>query len=390
MVNARRGIAAILSRRIAAILIVAAAIAFGPRTAGQSAEPAIPASLTSAEFWKLSQDLSEPGGSFRSENLVSNEHTYQYVIPDLIKAVPAGGIYLGVAPDQNFTYMAAIRPRMAFILDIRRGNLLEHLMYKAIFELSADRAEFVSRLFSKPRPAGLTTATSVLALFSAYARVATSETLYRRNIAAIKTHLTKKSGFTLSQDDLQQLESIYFSFFWEGPGLRYTSSPAGFGGRGGGSNTRFPSYEDLIVQTDWNGVPRSYLASEDNFRFIKGLEEKNLIVPVMGNFAGNKALRAIGRYVRERRVAVTAFYVSNVEQYLFQDGIFDVFAKNVSALPTNSRSSFIRSVSGRFGYRGAMTWSDGRATALYPIQDFVRDFDLGLLREYFDVNSRSR
>jgi len=390
MVNARRLIASVRSPAIAAILIVAATLFFSPPTAGQSPEPTIPASLTSGEFWKLSQDLSEPGGSFRSENLVSNEHTYQYVIPDLIKAVPAGGIYLGVAPDQNFTYMAAIRPRMAFILDIRRGNLLEHLMYKAIFELSADRAEFVSRLFSKPRPAGLTAATPVFALFAAYARVATSETLYRRNIAAIKAHLTKKSGFALSQDDLQQLESIYFSFFWEGPGLRYTSSPTGFGGRGGGSNTRFPSYEDLIVQTDWNGVPRSYLASEDNFRFIKGLEEKNLIVPVMGNFAGNKALRAIGRYVRERRVAVTAFYVSNVEQYLFQDGIFDVFAKNVAALPTNSRSTFIRSVSGRFGYRGAMTWSDGRATALYPIQDFVRDFDLGLLREYFDVNSRSR
>ena len=386
MVNARR--------LIAAALLTVGALTFGPRPAGQTVEPAIPASLTSAEFWKLSQDLSEAGGSFRSENLVSNEHTYQYVIPDLIKTVPAGGIYLGVAPDQNFTYMAAVRPRMAFILDIRRGNLLEHLMYKAIFELSADRAEFVSRLFSKPRPAGLTAATSAHALFTAYARVATSETLYRRNVAAIKAHLTKKSGFTLSQDDLQQLETIYFSFFWEGPALRYTSSPAGFGGRGGGGgggmNARFPSYEDLIVQTDWNGVPRSYLASEENFRFIKGLEEKNLIVPVMGNFAGGKALRAIGRYVRERRLAVSAFYVSNVEQYLFQDGIFEAFAKNVAALPTNSRSAFIRSVSARFGYRGSMTWSDGRATALYPIQDFVRDFDLGLLRDYSDVNARSR
>jgi hypothetical protein len=214
--------------------------------------------------------------------------------------------------------------------------------------------------------------------------------LYRRNIAAIKAHLTRKSGFTLSEDDLQQLESIYFSFFWEGPSLRYTSSPTGFGGRGGGMNTRFPSYEDLLVQTDWNGVPRSYLASEESFRFIKGLEEKNLIVPVMGNFAGTKALRAIGRYVRERRVAVTAFYVSNVEQYLFQDGIFDAFAKNVAALPSNTRSTFIRSVSARFGYRGSMTWNDGRATALYPIQDFVRDFDLGLLRDYSDVNARSR
>ena len=104
--------------------------------------------------------LSGAGGFFRSENLVSNEHTYQYVIPALKKAVLPGGIYLGVAPDQNFTYMAAIRPRMAFILDIRRGNLLEHLMYKALFELSVDRADFVSRLFSKPRPAGLDATTT--------------------------------------------------------------------------------------------------------------------------------------------------------------------------------------------------------------------------------------
>ena len=68
-----------------------------------------------------------------------------------------GGVYLGVAPDQNFTYIVATAPRLAFIVDIRRGNLLQHLMYKAIFELSVDRAEFVSRLFSKRRPPGATT-----------------------------------------------------------------------------------------------------------------------------------------------------------------------------------------------------------------------------------------
>ena len=66
-------------------------------------------------------------------------------------------MYLGVGPEQNFTYITAVRPRMAFILDIRRGNLQEHLLYKALFELSADRAEFLSRLFSRPRAAGLTT-----------------------------------------------------------------------------------------------------------------------------------------------------------------------------------------------------------------------------------------
>jgi len=380
-----------------ALAFTAATVVVPPQATPRRLDtPAVPASLTSEQFWKLSVDMSEAAGFFRSENLVSNEHTYQYVIPALKKAVPQGGIYLGVAPDQNFTYMAAIRPRMAFILDIRRGNLLEHLMYKALFELSTDRADFVSRLFSKPRPAGLTEATTVYALFASYARVNTSEALYRRNLAAIKDHLIHARALPLSASDLQQLESIYFSFFWEGPALRYSSPPpvstagAFRGGGGGGRMTFFPSYEDLIVQTDWDGTPRSYLATEDNFRFIKGLEQKNLIVPVVGNFAGPKALRSIGRYLRERLTPVSAFYVSNVEQYLYQDGIFDTFAKNVSVLPTDARSTFIRSVSSRFGYDGPMTWSDGRATALYPIQQFVRDFELGLLPTYQDVNSRSK
>src|SRR5262245_43187420 len=142
---------------IAALVAVTAggarATSWQAQTTPTPTTASLPLSLNNDEFWQLSTALSEPSGYFRSENLVSNEHTYQYVIPSLRAMVKPGGVYLGVAPDQNFTYMAAIRPRMAFILDIRRGNLLEHLMYKAIFELSVDRAEFVSRLFSRPRPA---------------------------------------------------------------------------------------------------------------------------------------------------------------------------------------------------------------------------------------------
>ena len=101
-----------------------------------------------------------------------------------------------------------------------------------------------------------------------------------------------------------------------------------YGGRGYGGN--FPTYEELMLQTDWDGENHGYLASEENFRFIKGLQEKNLIVPVVGNFAGPKALRSIGRYIRARGSVVNAFYVSNVEQYLFQDMLFEDFARNVA------------------------------------------------------------
>src|SRR4051812_11114112 len=123
----KRGVLTMVKRfGIAAGVVMAVALV--------SAAPAVPERLSDAEFWALSAQLSEPPGEFRSENLVSNETMYQWPIPDLTKTVSPGAVYMGVAPDQNFTYMIAVKPLIAFIVDIRRGNLLEHLLYKAIFE----------------------------------------------------------------------------------------------------------------------------------------------------------------------------------------------------------------------------------------------------------------
>src|SRR5262245_58911959 len=104
----------------------------------------LPTRYTDAEFWRMVTEFSEPGGFFPYENFVSNEVSYQDILPELTRIVKPGGAYLGVAPEQNFTYIAAIRPKVAFILDIRRQNMLELLMYMVIFEMSADRVEFVS------------------------------------------------------------------------------------------------------------------------------------------------------------------------------------------------------------------------------------------------------
>ena len=374
------------SRCAAGAVLVALTLLSGAIATPAATAP-LPARLADRAFWELSTSLSEPNGFFRSDNLVSNEHTFQYVIPRLIQQGRAGGVYMGVAPDQNFTYIVATRPQIAFVLDIRRGNLLEHLMYKALIELSADRVEFVSRLFAKPRPPSLGPRSSVNDIFTAFAAVSTSEAMYRRQVLEITNQLTKFHGFPLSPDDLEHIESIYFAFFWEGPSLRY-STGSGLGGPGRGVG--FPSYEELMMATDWEGQARGYLASESAFQTLKGYQERNLIVPVIGDFAGPKALRGIGRYIREHESVVTAFYVSNVEQYLFQDGRFNEFARNVATLPVDARSTFIRSVWTRFGFAGSMLGPDSRGTALYPIRDFVKDFQDGLLQSYYDLNSRSR
>ena len=83
----------------------------------------LPERLSDQEFWRLMEELSEPNGYFRSDNLLSNEQVFARVIPELVSAAKPGGVYLGVGPEQNFTYIAAIKPKIAFIIDIRRGNL---------------------------------------------------------------------------------------------------------------------------------------------------------------------------------------------------------------------------------------------------------------------------
>jgi hypothetical protein len=304
----------------------------------------LPQRLSDQEFWKLSTESSEPNGSFRSDNLLSNELGFPDVLPDTIRTTKPGRAYLGVGPEQNFHYIVALKPKIVFIIDIRRGNLDLQLMYKALFELSPDRAEFVSRLFSRKRPQGLGKDSTVQELFGAYATVESNQTLYQENLKAIHNELTTKHGFALAPEDLQGIEYVYNAFYTYGPEIRYSSSQGFYGG------FNQPSYSELMKSADASGQTRSYLANEENYSFLRDLERKNLLVPVVGNFGGARAIRAVGSYLKARGATVSAFYLSNVEQYLWRDGMWDEFCSNVATLPLDETSTFIRSVrGGRYG-----------------------------------------
>jgi len=295
----------------------------------------VPARLSDQDFWKLSVEASEPGGYFRSQdiiNLTSNEMGYEYVIDDLVRRVKPGGVYLGVGPEQNYTYMSALRPGLAIIFDIRRGNLDLQLMYKAIFELSGDRADFVSMLFSRARPSGLGAASTVADLFRVVGGMPPGDAQYTRNLTAIETRLTTVHGWAVPARDLDGVRQIYETFFRSGYAIRAS-----------------PTYVDLMTATDERGVPRSFLASEQAFAFLKDLQSRNLVVPVVGDFGGPKAIRAVGAYLKTLNGTVGAFYLSNVEQYLAQNGKWDAFCRNVATLPLDGSSTFIRSSSGGRG-----------------------------------------
>jgi hypothetical protein len=331
---------------LVAALALVPAIRLLPRSSSTVAPPStLPQRMSGEELWKLSAELSEPDGFFRSDNLVSNELFMQRVIPDLTRIAQPGRAYLGVGPEQNFTYIAAVKPAIAFIVDVRRGNLRLHLMYKAIFELSSDRAEFVSRLFSLKRRSGLTKQSSVHEIFTAYAEQPKSDDLYKQNVAAINELLVKKQRLGPSAEDLKGIEEVYEEFYTRGLNIHYEIMP--------GSNGAFPTYSDVMTATDANAVPRSFLATEENFRLVKDLQSRNLIVPVVGNFAGPKAIRAVGNYLRSHNALVSAFYVSNVEQYLGREGGLEQFCASAAMLPIDDSSTFIRSERGGFGPRGS-------------------------------------
>jgi hypothetical protein len=327
-----------------------------------SAAPSNPASnglpqrLSDDDFWKLQAGISEPGGYFRIEdNYTSNEMEVGQLFTMLRDRKISGDVYLGVGPEQNFSYIAAIRPQMAFIVDIRRQAAMQHLLFKAVFEMARDRADFISLLFAKPRPAGLDSTTSIQAMWEAYRPVATDSALGTKNYQRILAQLTKTQHFQFTQDEMEKLRAVFDAFFYYGPSITTRGSASGRGGDFA-SLTGF-SYDNA-------GQPRSFLSSEENYRYVKMLHDRNLIVPITGDFGGPKALRAIGAYLKEHGGIVRAFYVSNVEQYLFGDAHDSAFYANVAALPVDSASVFIRPYSMR---RGGI----GGVESLCPIAAFT-------------------
>ena len=393
------------SRRARLAVVLGIALILGPAARAQR----IPDRLDDATFWRMMTDYSETWGVFRSENFVSNETSLQWVIPELQRVVKPGGVYLGVAPDQNFTYIAAVKPGIAFIVDIRHQNAVEHLMYKALIETSNTRAEFLAKLFARPALTGVDSASTAPALFDALANVKPDSAIYRSTLQAIKDRLIMTHGFALSDSELVSLNCVYGAFFTYGAALSYNHSsdcrnPGPFtfgrggrpGGGGGGMGGAFgmPSFLSMMLETDGAAVDRSYLATEANFRTLRNMEERNLIVPLTGNFAGDKAVRAAGRYARDHGAIVTTFYLSNVEQYLFQqDDEAQRFYRNVATLPLDSTSTFIRSFSGGMYNASGLELKpqSGRSMQLLSsILATLKAFDAGALTSWVEVVRRSR
>ena len=329
---------------------------------------ALPKELDGDRFYKMVAAFSEPDGYFMYDNYLSNERSYQDPIPSLVDKVKSNGVYIGVGPEQNFTYIAAIRPAIAFIIDIRRQNMVEQLMYKALFRLAANRDEFVSLLFS--RQAAKENGASVDELFGSFAAASPDQRYFEKNLRRIEQQLR------LNAEDEKTLREIYQVFFSVGPDLNYSSvSPYAPSG---------PSYANLMTLTDQKGRNWSYLASEENFQFVKEMQRKNLIIPLVGDFAGPKTIRSVAKYLLDHQARVSAFYVSNVEMYILPAPQWKSFCANVASLPVDESSVFIRFLIGAYA-RAADRSGPRNMSVVGPMIDVLTGVTKGYPPSYFDL-----
>ena len=342
--------------RIATAIMLAAALVAAAQTnpAGTSSPRVFAAQIAA---------LSEPNGYFDTDNLISNERSYLQVLPELERRGVRGGAYIGVGPDQNFSYIAAVRPSVAFIVDIRRDNLLLQLLFKALFEQARTRVEYIALLFGRPVPADMNAWRE-----SPVARVAeyvNRPALDAKSISALRARVDgaiRGFGVALSAEDVATIDRFHRRFIESGLSLKFQST-------GREPQWHYPTYGDLLLETDGEGRQGHYLVSEESFQFVKALQERDGVIPVVGNLSGPSALAGIGRLLRERGATLSAFYASNVEFYLERDGSYERFIGNLARIPRTNRAVIIRSIFGRGG--------GGSLSVTQPVDELLSQFASG-------------
>ena len=306
--------------------------------------------------------LSEPSGYFDTDNLISNESSYLQVIPELARRGVRGGAYVGVGPDQNFSYIAATRPSIAFIVDIRRDNELLHLLFKALFSLSRTRVDYLSMLFGRTAPAdGAPWRAATIDRLMKYvedARPADAGSLRAKVDRALRD-----TGVPLTGEDLKTIAGFHARFITGGLSLQFQTT-------GRAPQWNYPTYRDMLVDTDPSGKQSNFLASEDAFQFVKELESHDLVIPVVGDLAGPSALATIGKVLTSRGERLSAFYASNVEFYLRREGTYPQFVANQRQIPRASQAVVIRSIFQRFNSAGRRP-KDNSTSELQSIDELI-------------------
>ena len=323
--------------------------------------------LSNEEYFRIMRDFSERPGHYFSSNYSSNESSYLQVIDEIEKLKIKGGAYIGVGPEQNYTYIAKIRPEIAFIVDIRQDAQLQHLMYRALFQISENRIDFIKNLTCRS-PSRIKKDDSLEQSIALFLHESPPDSMkFQECFEHIMQTFREEDISRLSVEEIDRMKSIYRAFALAGLNISFDFRPNEYHNLG-----RQIKFHTLILSKTPDGRYENFLASDENYEAVRKLSFENRIVPIVGNFSGHHALRSIAEYLSERRIIVRVFYVSNVEAFLFQQNN-DVrnYLENIYLLPSDVSSYMIRFTSRHDSSRPADSERHEGVTRMEKLQNFT-------------------
>lgn len=365
--------------RSASILILIFSLGILPLAPGAGTRN--PVSIS--EFAHLMIRLSEPEGYFDTDNFISNERAYLKILSHLRQAVPHGGAYLGVGPDQNYSYIAEVQPDLAIIVDIRRQNALEHLYFKSLFQLSRSRLQFLQRLFGRKTGDISISRESDISMLLRQIDGAPQNRSFEAEKEEEAIRIIESWRLNLAAADFDSIHSVARAFFRNGLDLKFNSYNRP-------PRPDYPTYRQLLLETDSDGIQSNYLATEERFLVIKQLHQENRIIPIVGDLGGEAALRQTAEELRKRNLPLKCLYVSNVEFYLFGSERWKKYVQNISYLPRDPDALLIRSYANF--WRTSPPYVPGyyMGIQLTPVAGFLADELAGNNRNYWDLVLRAQ
>lgn len=332
----------------------------------------------SLEHWRhMVSTLSLPGAS-SSPGYVCQNGSYLQVAKSLVARAPADGVYIGVGQDENLSYIALTRPVLALVVGSNHDQLLLQLMYKALFEIAADRQAFLVGLLgadgSELRPASPDDRLSLL--MDRVGRLPRTEASFESAHRAIQRRVVS-FGLDLGPDANSKLRDVHQAFFRRGLELRHAPND-----RTGNPET-FPTLRTVLESVSPDGAVRSFLGTSAYFDSVRRLHASNRIVPLVGTLPD--ALPVVAAFLRQRSLEVGVVHVSSTELAIATPQAFAKWTRSLATLPKSKGALFIRAYLHQGKPHPAQMPGQVGATVLVPMRVFDEVFAGKSEATYYDL-----
>lgn len=247
--------------------------------------------------------------NYQLDCFVTNELAYNDV---LVECLPTGttGAYVGVGPCQNLTYIGALRPRLAFVVDARIDNLLEHLMFKLLFERAETPAEYLGLLLSRDLGSSHAVGSEPEAVVAAVEKCPVSPELFRTNLAWLRTEMSDR--WPLTDLHRNRIDRLYGEFFRRQLDITNVDAETTE------NLDEIANLRDVISARTSHGINLHFLTDAERYAVVRQLQRDDRVIPLLGNLGSGETTDRINELLRAYGESISTFYVSNIEEHVLQ------------------------------------------------------------------------